>query len=280
VASGEGTTYRFAAYRLDPAERLLFRNGQLVPLTPKAFDLLVYLVEHHGRLVEKSTLMAVLWPDTIVEEANLAFQVSVLRKALEDRGNGETLIQTVPTKGYRFVAPVTTITSASTVATSTVDTVAAAPRCETGTIERGLGKTGRTVTIAAGSLELLAAFVAAVVAPRRPAAEGHPERPAPAPVLTQLTANPSEQGVTTARISLDGRMLAFTDAAGIHLQFIDSGETELLADTRSMRIYAWTSDSTKVRAASCTAETCVGWDISIVGGKRNASGAKWPANTP
>ena len=75
-------------------------------LTPKAFDLLVYLVEHQGRLVEKSTLMAALWPDTIVEEANLAFQISALRKALDDGGDGRALIQTVPTKGYRFVGVV------------------------------------------------------------------------------------------------------------------------------------------------------------------------------
>ena len=93
-------------------------------LTPKAFDLLVYLVEHQGRLVEKSTLMSALWPDTIVEEANLAFQISALRKALDDGGNGETLIQTVPTRGYRFVGVVSERVSscsrpAGTVAPST-----------------------------------------------------------------------------------------------------------------------------------------------------------------
>jgi Tol biopolymer transport system component/DNA-binding winged helix-turn-helix (wHTH) protein len=98
--------YEFGAFQLDPAERLLRRDGQPVPLTPKAFDLLVYLVERQGKLVEKSTLMAVLWPDAIVEEANLAFQVSALRKALDAGGTGESVIQTVPTKGYRFVAPV------------------------------------------------------------------------------------------------------------------------------------------------------------------------------
>jgi DNA-binding winged helix-turn-helix (wHTH) protein/TolB-like protein/Flp pilus assembly protein TadD len=99
--------YQFGDFRLDPAQRLLTRDAQPVAMTPKAFDLLVYFVEHHGRLVEKSTLMAALWPDTIVEEANLAFQVSALRKALDDGGAGDALIQTVPTKGYRFVAEVT-----------------------------------------------------------------------------------------------------------------------------------------------------------------------------
>jgi DNA-binding winged helix-turn-helix (wHTH) protein len=102
--------FEFGAFRLDPAERLVSRHGQPVSLTPKAFDLLVYLVDHRGKLVEKSTLMAALWPDTIVEEANLAFQISTLRKGLDDGGGGGTLIQTVPTKGYRFVGEVTRLT--------------------------------------------------------------------------------------------------------------------------------------------------------------------------
>jgi Tol biopolymer transport system component/DNA-binding winged helix-turn-helix (wHTH) protein len=106
MSTGGGNSYLFGPFRLEPSERLLLRHGQVVSLTPKAFDLLVYLVEHHGRLVEKSTLMAALWPDTVVEEANLAFQISALRKALDDGAEGETLIQNVPTKGYRFVGAV------------------------------------------------------------------------------------------------------------------------------------------------------------------------------
>ena len=106
MTTGGGNTYHFGPFELDPGERLLRRDGHVVPLTPKAFDLLVYLVEHHGRLVEKSTLMSALWPNTIVEEANLAFQISALRKVLEGGGNGDSLIQTVPTRGYRFVGAV------------------------------------------------------------------------------------------------------------------------------------------------------------------------------
>ena len=98
--------YEFSGFRLTPAERLLEQNGRAVSLTPKAFDLLVYLVEHRGRLVEKNTVMAALWPETAVEEANLAFQISTLRRVLADRRESEALIQTVPTKGYRFVGTV------------------------------------------------------------------------------------------------------------------------------------------------------------------------------
>ena len=96
----------FGPFRLDRAERLLTRGGQPVALTPKAFDLLVYLVDRAGRLAEKRELMAALWPDTVVEEANLAYTVSAVRKALGDSQEGEQYIQTVPTRGYRFVTPV------------------------------------------------------------------------------------------------------------------------------------------------------------------------------
>ncbi len=98
--------HEFGSFRLDSAERLLLRAGQPVPVTPKAFDLLVYLVDHAGRLVTKQTLMTALWPDSFVEEANLTFTVSALRKALGDGQDGEQFIQTIPTRGYRFVAPI------------------------------------------------------------------------------------------------------------------------------------------------------------------------------
>ena len=109
MSTGDKTdlAYEFGPFRLDPAERLLLRDGQAVALTPKAFDLLVYLVEHHGHLVEKQSLMTALWPDTVVEEANLAYNVSALRKALGDGREDGRFIETVPTRGYRFVARVT-----------------------------------------------------------------------------------------------------------------------------------------------------------------------------
>lgn len=103
------SVHEFGSFRLDSAERLLLRAGQPVSMTPKAFDLLVYLVDHAGRLVTKQALMSALWPDSFVEEANLTFTVSALRKALGDGQDGEQFIQTVPTRGYRFVAPVTSV---------------------------------------------------------------------------------------------------------------------------------------------------------------------------
>jgi DNA-binding winged helix-turn-helix (wHTH) protein/tetratricopeptide (TPR) repeat protein len=105
------TFFEFGPFRLDPAEGLLVRDGRPLPLTPKAFDLLVLLVENSGRLLTKEELMRRLWPDSFVEEANLAQNVSTIRKALALSGNGSDgsgYIETVPKRGYRFVAEVQT----------------------------------------------------------------------------------------------------------------------------------------------------------------------------
>lgn len=98
--------YEFGAFRIDVAERLLLRGGEVVPLTPKAFDTLLVLVERSGRLVEKDELMRRLWPDTFVEEANLAHNISLLRKAFGDGAGDSKFIQTVPRRGYRWLAGV------------------------------------------------------------------------------------------------------------------------------------------------------------------------------
>ena len=98
--------YAFGPYLIDPGERLLLRDGEPVSLTPKCFDLLVVLVENSGHLLTKDELLARLWPGQFVEEANLSFNVSSLRKALGPEPNGRRFIETVPKKGFRFVAPV------------------------------------------------------------------------------------------------------------------------------------------------------------------------------
>jgi eukaryotic-like serine/threonine-protein kinase len=93
----------FGDFRLDPSDCKLLSAGEPVALTPKAFDLLLLLIENRGRLIEKETLMKRLWPDAFVDEANLANNISLLRKALGDSAN---MIQTVPRRGYRFVGDV------------------------------------------------------------------------------------------------------------------------------------------------------------------------------
>src|SRR5262245_47234688 len=100
------TIYEFGPFRLDASERLLVRHGESVCLPPKVFDTLVVLIEKNGRLIEKDELISALWPDTFVEEATLARNISDLRKALGESAGDGKFIETVPKRGYRFTAAV------------------------------------------------------------------------------------------------------------------------------------------------------------------------------
>jgi Tol biopolymer transport system component/DNA-binding winged helix-turn-helix (wHTH) protein len=99
--------YEFGPYRLDSSKRLLIREGRHLAVPPKTFDLLLLLVEGRGRVFTKKELMGALWPDTFVEEANLSFQISALRKVLGE--NGTDWIETLPRYGYRFNSDVVEI---------------------------------------------------------------------------------------------------------------------------------------------------------------------------
>lgn len=97
--------YEFGPFVMDPAEHLLSRAGHAVPITPKAFDMLVLLVERRGHLVEKKEMIQAIWPDSFVEEGNLCVTVSLIRKVLGD-DHEHKYIETVSKCGYRFVAEV------------------------------------------------------------------------------------------------------------------------------------------------------------------------------
>ena len=101
--------YEFGHFRLDAARRLLFKDGELVPLTPKVFETLRVLVERSGEQVTKDELMSEVWEGSIVEETNLTTNVSHLRKALGEKKNEHQYILTIPGEGYRFVAAVKTV---------------------------------------------------------------------------------------------------------------------------------------------------------------------------
>jgi DNA-binding winged helix-turn-helix (wHTH) protein/Tol biopolymer transport system component len=92
----------FGPFRVDPEQRVLLRDNEPIDLSPKAFDLLMALLERSGHVVLKDDLMKQLWPDTFVEESNLGQHVFQLRKALGDRAQGSSYIVTVPGRGYRF----------------------------------------------------------------------------------------------------------------------------------------------------------------------------------
>src|SRR5579864_8332428 len=102
--------YEFGEFRLDAQKRILRRGPQLVPLTPKSFDMLMVLLQSHGQLVTKDELMKALWSDSFVEDSNLTQTVFMLRKALGENPE-QRYILTIPGRGYRFATDVKPITS-------------------------------------------------------------------------------------------------------------------------------------------------------------------------
>jgi DNA-binding winged helix-turn-helix (wHTH) protein/tetratricopeptide (TPR) repeat protein len=102
--------YEFGPFRMDPEKQVLLRDGQLIAVTPKAFETLLVLVRRGREVVSKEELLKEVWPDSFVEEANLSQHIFKLRKALGDSLEGERYIVTLPGRGYRFAVPVRTIT--------------------------------------------------------------------------------------------------------------------------------------------------------------------------
>jgi DNA-binding winged helix-turn-helix (wHTH) protein len=102
--------YEFGPFRMDPYKQILLRGGQVIAVTPKAFETLLVLVRSRGEVVSKEELLKEIWPDSFVEEANLSQHIFKLRKALGDTLEGERYIVTLPGHGYRFAVPVRKIT--------------------------------------------------------------------------------------------------------------------------------------------------------------------------
>src|SRR5262245_188040 len=133
--------WRFADFRLDPANACLWRGTQSIALTPKAFDVLHYLITHPDRLVTKDTLLDAVWPETAISDVVVRIAIGELRRALGDTAQAPQFIATVHRRGYRFVAPVAEHTEevpspASPVPPAVPQTpgvrVQACPRCQHG----------------------------------------------------------------------------------------------------------------------------------------------------
>jgi DNA-binding winged helix-turn-helix (wHTH) protein len=226
--------HEFGSFRLDSAERLLLRAGEPVSLTPKAFDLLVFLVDHAGRLVTKQELMNALWPNTSVEESNLTFTVSALRKALGDGHDGEQYIQTVPTRGYRFVAPVTHDGSQAILRSRAI-----LPLSQTqARFLKALVRRVATITLAVAVLAMLVVVVR------------HLRETTDAPELARFTIPLPDftQGggsIPVSQISPDGRRVAFivTSGSRIWLRNFDRLAALPIAGTEGARSLFWAPDS-------------------------------------
>src|SRR3954470_16864350 len=98
--------FEFGSFVLNPPERLLLREGRPVEMPPKVFDILLALVRARGHLLEKEELLRTVWEGSFVEEGNVNRQISTLRRILGDAAGSGQFIETVPKRGYRFIAPV------------------------------------------------------------------------------------------------------------------------------------------------------------------------------
>jgi TolB-like protein/DNA-binding winged helix-turn-helix (wHTH) protein/Flp pilus assembly protein TadD len=160
--------YEFGDFRLDTAKRLLRRlDGTTVSLTPRVFETLLYMVEHHDTVLDKERLMEAVWPDSIVEENNLSQNISTLRRIFGETPGSHSYIVTVPGRGYRFVAEVSDRTdngSATVKAEQETEPTLAENRTEAATAkgrQQSPGKTGGPLALAVlGVIVLTAAFLA------------------------------------------------------------------------------------------------------------------------
>ena len=220
--------YEFGSFRLDAAKRLLTRAGESVTLAPKTFDLLLLLAESQGRALTKAELMQALWPDTFVEEANLSFQMSALRKALGEEGS--EWIETVPKHGYRFTAAVTKVAME-------LDAPAEPAARSPVVPARRLS----LVPWAVAALCLLAATVFAVAYFRRPPPED-------AAVTKFALLPPENTSFNEIVVSPDGRRVAFTaqtasGATQLWVRPLDSLSAQPLAGTEGASLPFWSPDS-------------------------------------
>jgi DNA-binding winged helix-turn-helix (wHTH) protein/Tol biopolymer transport system component len=243
--------YTFGPFSLDTEARLLVRDGEPIPMAGKTFDTLVVLVQNRGRLVDKEELLSRVWPGTVVEEANLSQAIFTVRKILGDSPKDPRYIATIAGRGYQFVAPVTELTSE-------------APQMAEGVHEALLKrykKLGIGISAAVAALVTLAWF--ALPRPPKSPAEMTQKR---------LTFNSSENPVQRAAISPDGKFLAYSDAAGIHVKLLSTGEDGLVPRPTGITADAywdldsWFPDSTQLLADAYElgGERSM-WTVSVVG---------------
>jgi Tol biopolymer transport system component/DNA-binding winged helix-turn-helix (wHTH) protein len=212
--------YEFGPFLLDPAERVLLREGRPVPLTPKSLDILLVLVRSEGRLLHKQDLIEAVWPDTFVEEGNLTFNISSLRKALGEDRREHQYIETVPRRGYRFVASVRVSEGGAAAeadeedekadqpALQTPQTETVPPRAEQNLQATGRSARGRRWLAAVGVVSLLAVAVAFglyLVVSRQRSGGGVPDLFRGTNV-TRLT---TTRNATDAAISPDGKYVVY-----------------------------------------------------------------------
>jgi DNA-binding winged helix-turn-helix (wHTH) protein/Tol biopolymer transport system component len=259
--------FEFGRFRLDCTERFLFQDGAAVPLSPRLFDTLLVLVENRGHVVEKNELMRKVWNDVAVEENNLTQSISALRRILGDNLDGPKFIETIPKRGYRFVAPVLEVSEEE------LGNERPFVANLSGREHRGIGipAGGRTrerspriaPAIVLGTMLLVLVGLAATW--RSWTRWGGPLQLKEA----QLTTNSSEASLIAAAISPDGKYLAYADSAGLYVRVNRTGEMHPLSVPPASVVggLSWFPDSTRLLATVTGLQPNVDslWVISILG---------------
>ena len=239
--------YAFGPFLLDVSERQLLRDGHVTPLTPKTFDLLRVLVEHSGHLLSKEELLQEVWPGSFVEESNLNRHVSILRKTLGDGTEGRKYIETVPTRGYRFVAPVTEAAPARTslevcVAEQSMSESPSAPLHDASTTRRM--RSAARIRMRAGTAAaviLVGIALGYMLVTIRPS--GSPRLATPSPLHRQVTFAGQDGSPT---LSPDGRRIAYVsttaDRRRIVVQELAGGQPVTVFSATETGYLRWSPD--------------------------------------
>ncbi len=210
--------YDFGDFRLDFAEKALLRDSKFIPVTPKVFETLCALVENAGRTMEKDELMRVIWQERFVEESNLTFNIKMLRRALGDDAQNPRYVETVPRRGYRFIAEVREVFPAPELP----------PVAEQQHVKSAV-RAGRKSYLSLGILAVsifCLLFVGTRLARRQFFVAAAPASVLSAPFHAEKFASSGK--IYQAAISPDGRLVAFVDETGgkqvVWLRKLDTSE--------------------------------------------------------
>jgi len=282
--------YEFGPFRMDPDKQVLLRENRLIPVTPKAFETLLVLVRRSRDVVTKEELLKEIWPDSFVEESNLSQNIFMLRKALGDTADNRQYIVTLPGKGYRFAAPVRTVTQG--------DVLVAHARTRTQiVIEENDAQTDHALNtfptaalpartqprkalyLSIAAAVVLSAALAGALFLRRSPANSHAGKD-----WEQLTFF-TDSAVYPA-LSPDGRMLAFIrgsdsflGAGQIYVKLLSGGEpVQLTNDSRTKLAPMFSPDSSSI--AYSVTEPWDTWEVPVLGGEPhmlipNSSSLTW-----
>ena len=239
--------YEFGEFRLDADEHTLQRGDELVAISPRTFDLLLKLVENPGRLLQKETLMQEVWADSVVEEGNLNRTMSNLRKALGEKPKEDRYIQTVPRVGYRFIAPVKTVSS-ERVSVNPVSDTAPEPPAATAPAPTARPDRGSRWILVALVIALVVVLFGGLITWQRRAGVAAPK---PVPIVREpvrLTNNPGDD--SHPRWTKDGRIRFFSaDTNNQTRSFImnpDGAGQSAVNDFANLKTGVWSPDGQKV----------------------------------